>query len=292
MKLFVIFTISIFLLLLSPNLAFAQKDPLENPKVPYMTDGEGNGYNPGSKKSSSKILEDLINIFFNTSAKKKTGSKNNSSLNTVPSPSVYITQPIDPSVIPDVPQNQNEISSLIASIVHADCTSEGIGIVTKKNTLLSQSLFNKPDCVSRTQNLLTTQGIKEIHNSVSPFYYVQCVACARAMAVAMGRPLSFMGNAKDYIGQSMTGYSYVPNKGTNSNLLIPGSIGISNEGTYGHIYYISDVYKDSNGNVAYYLALECNYGGNGYLRHDIKRSVTQLINGTNTYYLAGWHRPI
>lgn len=292
MKLLFIFSISAFLLFLSPNSAFAVSSPLENPKVPYMIDGEGNGYNPGSKKTSNQILEDLLSIFFNTKKKQNGSSGSNSNFDTIPSPSIYITQPIDTSVIPDVPANQNEISSLIASIVHQDCTSEGVGIVTKKNTLLSQSLFNKPECISRAQNLLTTQGIKEIHDSVSPFYYVQCVACARAMAAAMGRPLSFMGNAKDYIGQSMTGYSYVPNKGTNSNLLIPGSIGISSAGTYGHIYYISDVYKDDNGNVAYYLALECNYGSQGYLRHDIKRSVTQLINGTNTYYLAGWHRPI
>ncbi|HRN70310.1 MAG TPA: hypothetical protein PLS49_03925, partial [Candidatus Woesebacteria bacterium] len=97
-------------------------------------------------------------------------------------------------------------------------------------------------------------------------------------------PYNGGGHAKQNIDQQVQGYTYISNIASNNSQLIPGSIGISNSGTYGHIFYITEVYKDSNGNVTHYKAFECNFGASGYIRHDIKRA---LDDG----YLAGWQKP-
>lgn len=300
MKLLGIFIIVIFLLLLSPNHILAQPDPLENPKVPYMTDGLGNGVNPGTnKKSSNEIFEDFLNIFFKP-PKKDNGSNtspSNTNLNAVtpiPSPSIYITQPVDNSTIPTIPSSGDEsaYASTFTSLIHQDCTSDGVGIVNKKNTVLSQSLLGKSTCLTRPKGVMNGAGIAEIEASVTAFYNLQCVGCVRAMAKARNRPYAGTGNAKQHIGQRVSQYQYFENDVKNYKDLVPGSIGISNEGTYGHIFYITEVYRDTNGLITHYLAFECNYGANGYVRQDLKRSVKQVIKGTNTLYLAGWQKPL
>lgn len=80
MKQIIISILLIALAIGSSIQVFAVNDPLENPKVPYMTDGEGNGYNPGSsQKTSSKVLEELINIFAPAkNTKHSTGTSSNS----------------------------------------------------------------------------------------------------------------------------------------------------------------------------------------------------------------------
>lgn len=75
MKLIFIIHVIIFYLFILPIPTYAQQDPLENPDRPYMTDGLGNGVNPGDKKKSSdEIFEDFLDIFF----KRPTGGTNGS----------------------------------------------------------------------------------------------------------------------------------------------------------------------------------------------------------------------
>ncbi len=107
MKLLVIFTISIFLLFVSPNLILAQRDPLENPDRPYMIDGEGNGVNPGDKKkTSNEIFEDFLDIFFkppkfdNTNSNPTNNSGSNSTLTPLPSGATQFPNQTTPNLSP------------------------------------------------------------------------------------------------------------------------------------------------------------------------------------------------
>lgn len=170
----------------------------------------------------------------------------------------------------------------ITKLIQDDCTNEGKGVVTKKNTLNSQTFLKKPTCITRASKPLKN-GTEEINNSVSAFYYLQCVACARALSDARGRSYNGFGAAKQHIGQKVSGYTYFSNTSQNYDQLTPGSIGIANEGTYGHIFYITDVIKSANGTPKAFKALECNWGALGLLRHD----KTRPVEG----YMAGWQRP-
>lgn len=88
------YIILIFFLILSLRVVYtihAQADPLENPKVPYMTDGLGNGENPGTKKKTShEIFEDFLNIFFKPPNKSSESDKT-----TIPTAPTSIPTPLN-----------------------------------------------------------------------------------------------------------------------------------------------------------------------------------------------------
>ena len=198
-------------------------------------------------------------------------------------PSIYPTF----SMPPDISSaDESEYANVITNLAYQDCTSEGKGIMTEKNIIILPRMNGTPSCIRNIKEVMNPDGVSKIINSVDAYYYIQCVACAHMMAAARGRPYNGGGNAKDHIGQQIAGYTYVPNDPDNYDQLIPGSIGISNEGTYGHIYYITEVYKE----VDSYKALECNYGAKGYIRHDLTRTL-DYKSKSGLLYLAGWHRP-
>ncbi len=295
MKRLFIFSIVLSILLLSPNLILAQPDPLDNPKVPYIIDDEGNGVNPGSQKNIIQDIADII-LGLDFSSVDSSALNNQTTIPVGPgtiAPSIYPTYSVPPNI---ASAGETQYADAVTKLIHKDCIYNGTnGVVTKLNTVLvdvfgnqnpelQASTVNK-SCLTNTSKIMNNNAIKEIEGSVTSYFYLQCVACARAMGDARNRPFNGVGNAKNYIGQQVSGYSYFENTPLNYDNLIPGSIGISNFGTYGHIFYITRVDRDETTRVVKgYKAFECNYGPQGYVRHDLTRAIS---DGK----LTGWQRP-
>jgi hypothetical protein len=275
--------ILICLLFSSPVISHAVTNDFTRP---MYDDGSSTGGGGSSVQKTNKALLDVVKALFSgsTSPKTSTGSpnKNNNSTNTNNSTSTgndSTTYTPPPNI---ASAGELQFADNIAKLIQDDCTNEGVGVVTKKNTVSSQMFLKKPSCITRSSVSLKN-GTVEFTNSVTAFYYLQCVACARALAAARGRPYNGFGAAKEHIGQQVSGYTYFSNKSQNYNQLVPGSVGIANEGTYGHIFYITDVIKNTNGTPKAFKALECNWGAQGLLRHD----KTRPVDG----YMSGWQRP-
>ena len=230
------------------------------------------------------ILEELFSFSNETSRPAEPGQEE---VPTTPGTQVTGTTvtstPPNPEYTPILPAG-NDIASLadaIVKTVKANCKDsvKGIGVISIRNA----------ECIDSLIGIINTSAINELRftNSEKEWIYLQCVACARAMSKAQNKPFNkSAGYAKLFVNLSEDGYRYFPNTLENAkNHLVPGSLGIYTGGTAGHIYYITEVYRDeTTGNVHSFRAFECNYGTSGSVRHDVIRT---LNNG-----LSGWQKPI
>ena len=224
------------------------------------------------------------------------------SLGLSPNPSGPIpTNQISPPLTPIAPGG--DLWDRVVSIVQSRCILQFSGGLSLYGMVSATNV----GCLDNLIGVINQDAIVDMTKSAKDNKFVQCVACARAMSKAMNHPYTGTGNAKQHIpnlevgeivGNNVSGYIYYRNDPRNYPYLVPGSLGISNDGTWGHMWYITKVDRDDNGVPISYYAFECNYGFppntpqnlidkgkvGGYVRNDKLRMV-------NSKYLVGWQKP-
>jgi hypothetical protein len=259
--------VSLLLLTNRQSNVFAQRSNVGADRYDRQTEAVGNAKSEEIKKS---ILEEIYKLA-GSPRPTRTPTNPDGGISGLPNNwQVYV---------PNGPSNTDEAKfadQVVASVQQNCISANGTkGVVYNGN-------YN---CIDKV-TLLNNPAKTELKTSAAAYQFLQCVACPRGMAKATNKPYNGWGNAKTNIGQLVSGYKYYENTPSNQGFLTPGSIGVSNFGTYGHLLYITEIYKEEGtGRPISYKALECNYGASGSMRHNIIRLV-------NSSYLSGWQKPI
>ncbi len=194
-------------------------------------------------------------------------------------------QPTNPPAgyTPNLPATTGltQLADRIVSTVRANCIDSvmGVGSVSVRNA----------GCLDSLIGIINTAAVTELRftDREKQWTYLQCVACARAMSIARNKTFAKGADyAKNFKNVVTDGYKYYPNNAENvQQHLIPGSLGIYTGGSSGHIYYITEVKRDTTGKVDSVRAFECNYGPEGSVRHNVTRTIFDKE-------LSGWQKPI
>lgn len=294
----------VLLILLSISLLFsipARIEGIENPNQPLIDRGDGYavGVQPNKRPSDqsrdiqNKVINNIFDFLF------QTGTQNVTPLpqqNIPPTVAPITGNPdISPTLPPNLPPNTGagQYADEVVRRVHTYCIHEGQkGIVTSGNKV----------CLDSLNGMMSTAAINSFKN-LPETQFIQCVGCAVSMALARNRPYYRIGNAKQQANQRVANYTYIPNSPAMHSTLIPGSLFIITTGFFGHIGYVTEIYKDRNGIPYAFRAFECNYGTNGIVRHDKiwPLGYPKRENYTNDQdyqfslhvysSLAGWQKP-
>ncbi|HRN70308.1 MAG TPA: hypothetical protein PLS49_03915, partial [Candidatus Woesebacteria bacterium] len=125
--------IAIFII---PTPILAQRDPLENPQVPYMTDGLGNGVNPGSNKKS--VIQEVVDVLFGGTVSSENSSlpSSNESIN-LPAPGNLLNP--SPSYFPI---NSNSLLNN-ENLVYSEEIKNAVRICLNNRTIYEQAAAQK-----------------------------------------------------------------------------------------------------------------------------------------------------
>jgi len=236
--------------------------------IPYKRPTPTSIYTDSKQKTEDLYINALEKIFNN---KSNTSSPTEQVSNSGQNP---LTPANQPSITgfpgntgsPGYLSSELAFATRVRDIIHANCTG---GYVTRANI----------SCLNNLVATLKNDTIAKLKYSTNKYYALQCVACADAIAFERGRPLSSgAGAAKQYLDLNLRGYRRVYNQGNNYFQLTPGSLFITQGGTYGHIGYVVEVAQDRS----WFKAFECNAPRNGFVR----------IQMWDTSSPAGWQVPI
>lgn len=251
MKKIIIFSLFFSLLIVIPLYAQAKEVALlqDEEYGSYYKYSKSRNAVDKSKKQTETIYENVFDSIFNFKSNITPPSQNN------PTPTDYPNNPTDPQVT----QNPNDPSELnyakrFVDTIHASCNG---GYVNQ---------FNAPTCLNSLSQVAKEETIEKLKFSATENGTLQCVGCADAMAFERGRPLSSSaGSAKHYLNLGLSNYRKVLKNGNYRQQIVPGSLFITNAGTYGHIGYIVEVAPDKS----WFRAFECNAPRDGYVRLQI-----------------------
>ena len=269
---FIFIALTIFIL--SFNRVYALSDLPE----PQIDSGVGYAVGKTPEKTGAKTGNKVLDLLFKPYSFYIGESNSPTSAPTPTAGATPIIQPVTPGLTPGESNTaEGQFADRIVQIVHANCKYGGrAGIVASGNV----------GCLSSLDGVINQNAISEFRVSASSYQYLQCVGCARGMGDARNRPYNGYGNAKQHSGQRVSGYTYYANTinsyRENWANVTPGSMFILGIGAYGHIGYITEVYRDTDGRPTSFKAFECNYGGNGYVRHDKIWPMSTI---------TGWQKP-
>lgn len=126
-------------------------------------------------------------------------------------------------------------------------------------------------------------GVYNSGESHSPlnYYYRNCTDGAAFWAQSyLGVNVSGWGNAKNWNETAASRYMVKPG---NANSVEPGDIAQSDDGTYGHVGFVTEVIKNDQGEVTKIKVAELNKDGKGNFTHDpysTKNSLGKFIRST------------